>query len=48
MDVEDKLPIKLPTKDTALTRAFHLFVLVPTVLGIAHHIDHIIRGNHVG
>ena len=48
MDVEDKLPIKLPIKDTSLTRAFYLFVLVPTILGIAHHIDHVIRGNHVG
>lgn len=44
MDIEDKLP----TDETSLTRAFYLFVLVPTILGAAHHIDHIIRGNHVG
>jgi len=48
MAVEDNLPVELPTNDTSLTRAFYLFVLVPTVLGAAHHIDHIIRGNHVG
>lgn len=48
MEVEDNLPVELPTNDTNLTRVFYLFVLVPTVLGVAHHIDHIIRGNHVG
>ncbi|MXR42559.1 hypothetical protein GRX01_14585 [Halobaculum sp. WSA2] len=48
MELKDAFPIDLPTTDTTLTRAFSLFVLVPTVLGIAHHIDHIIRGNHVG
>jgi len=48
MEVEDTFPIELPTTDTSLTRAFYVFVLVPTVLGAAHHIDHIIRGNHVG
>jgi hypothetical protein len=48
MDSEDTLSIDLPTEHTNLTRAFYLFVLVPTVLGIAHHIDHVVRGNHVG
>ncbi|WP_277543759.1 hypothetical protein [Haloarcula laminariae] len=48
MEVKDMLPIDLPTTDTTLNRAFYLSVLVPTVLGVAHHIDHIIRGNHVG
>jgi hypothetical protein len=48
MDVEDTLPVALPTSDTTLTRAFFLFILVPTLLGAAHHVDHIIRGNHVG
>ena len=48
MEVRDAFPIDLPTTDTTLTRAFYLFVLVPTVLGVAHHTDHIVRGNHVG
>jgi hypothetical protein len=48
MELEDSLPVELPTTDTSLTRLFYLFVIVPTVLGMAHHIDHIIRGNHVG
>ena len=48
MDVEDSLPVELPTNNTSLTRAFYVFVLVPTVLGAAHHIDDSIRGNHVG
>ena len=38
----------LPTTETSLTRAFYVFVLVPTLLGAAHHVDHVIRGNHVG
>lgn len=48
MDLEPIHSVELPTEDTNLTRLFYLFVLVPTVLGAAHHIDHIIRGNHVG
>lgn len=48
MEIEWKLPVELPTNDTSLTRAFYLFVLVPTILGMAHHVDHVIRGNHVG
>jgi hypothetical protein len=48
MELTDRLPVELPTTDTNLTPLFYLFVVVPTVLGAAHHIDHIIRGNHVG
>jgi len=48
MAIEDAVPVELPTEDSSLTRLFYLFVLVPTVLGAAHHVDHIVRGNHVG
>jgi hypothetical protein len=48
MALEDHLPVELPPKDTDVTREFYLFVLVPTLLGVAHHADHVIRGNHVG
>lgn len=48
MRIDDRLPVDLPTSDTDLTRTFYLFVLVPTVLSVAHHVDHIVRGNHVG
>jgi hypothetical protein len=48
MDLEDRFPVELPTNDTSLTPLFYLFVLIPTVLGAAHHVDHVIRGNHVG
>ena len=48
MAIEDGLPVELPTSDSRLTRLFYLFVLVPTVLGVAHHVDHVVRGNHVG
>jgi hypothetical protein len=36
------------TKDSGLKRTFFLLVLAPTLLGAAHHVDHVIRGNHVG
>ncbi|WP_254840597.1 hypothetical protein [Natronomonas marina] len=48
MALGDSLPVELPTTDSSLTRLFYLFVLVPTVLGAAHHVDHVVRGNHVG
>lgn len=48
MAVKHHLPTELPTTDTSLTPTFNLFVLVPAMLGAAPHIDHIIRGNHVG
>jgi hypothetical protein len=48
MELTDRLSVTLPTTDTSLTRLFYLFVLAPTVLGAAHHLDHVIRGNHVG
>lgn len=48
MAIDDRLPAELPTENSNLTPLFYLFVLIPTVLGIAHHVDHIIRGNHVG
>ncbi len=48
MELEDGLPIELPTERVRLTPAFYVFVLLPTLLGAAHHVDHVIRGNHVG
>ncbi|WP_049984837.1 hypothetical protein [Halobellus rufus] len=48
MAIRDGLPEELPTIDDSLTRAFLVFTAVPTVLGAAHHVDHVIRGNHVG
>jgi hypothetical protein len=48
MDVKENVPDALPTSDSNLTPLFYLFVVIPTALGVAHHVDHIIRGNHVG
>jgi hypothetical protein len=48
MDIETSVPFDVSTDDSNLTRLFYVFVLLPTVLGAAHHVDHIIRGNHVG
>jgi hypothetical protein len=48
MEIGDILPVELPTENTSLTRMFYLFVLLPAVLGAAHHVDHVVRGNHVG
>jgi hypothetical protein len=41
-------PIEVLTENTVLTRTFYLFLLAPTLLGAAHHLDHVLRGNHVG
>ncbi len=48
MERKSTLPVELPAETTNLTRAFLLFAAVPTMLGAAHHVGHIIRGNHVG
>jgi hypothetical protein len=36
------------TEDLELTGAFYVVLAVPTLFGVAHHVDHVIRGNHVG
>jgi hypothetical protein len=33
--------------DSLTPRAYRLFALA-TLLGLAHHVDHVVRGNHVG
>lgn len=43
MSVEDTIPIDVPNRKTLF-----VVVLVPTLLGMAHHLDHVLRGNHVG
>jgi hypothetical protein len=48
MDIEDLLPVDPSTTEINPRWVFALFVVVPTVLGAVHHIDHIIRGNHIG
>jgi hypothetical protein len=48
MDTEDHLSSDVSAKEKSLTPLFYLFVVLPTVLGAAHHVDHIVRGNHVG
>jgi hypothetical protein len=48
MERREGISIDVPTANTKLTRGFYLFVALPTVLGAAHHVDHIVRGNHVG
>ena len=36
------------TNRTAVARGIYLVMAASTLLGIGHHIDHIIRANHVG
>jgi len=48
MTLDEMTPIDALADRTNVTPLFYLFVLVPTLLGAAHHVDHIIRGNHVG
>jgi len=33
---------------TAVSRGVYLVMTVSTLLGVAHHVDHVVRGNHVG
>jgi len=48
MAITDGFPDELLTIDDSLTKVFLAFTAVPTALGAAHHVDHVIRGNHVG
>jgi len=45
MSLSDRLAAVNRTK---LPRLFALMIGISTLLGAAHHVDHIIRGNHVG
>jgi len=47
MQIEDALSVELPA-NTDPKRWVALIVALPTLLGVAHHLDHVIRGNHVG
>ena len=40
-------PQALTDRDT-VPRALYVFAALATLLGVAHHVDHVIRGNHVG
>jgi len=36
------------TDHTGVARVVYLVMAAATLLGVAHHVDHIVRGNHVG
>jgi hypothetical protein len=40
--------MNVPHNTKGVNPRLYVLIAVPTVLGIAHHIDHVIRGNHVG
>lgn len=44
---ETRRPLDPETAD-ATKRVLYALAAVPTALGVAHHVDHVIRGNHVG
>ena len=48
MTFEDHLPLEVSNADRNASRVLYLLLAITTTLGAAHHIDHIIRGNHVG
>ncbi len=48
MAIRDRFSDELPTVDDSLTEVFLALTVMPTALGAAHHIGHVIRGNHVG
>jgi hypothetical protein len=47
MEIE-RIRDRLPTEKRSLTPVFYVFVALPVLLGAAHHVDHVVRGNHVG
>lgn len=47
MGITDRLSVE-SISDAERMRLPILLVALPTVLGIAHHVDHVVRGNHVG
>lgn len=40
--------MRLPQNTKGVNPRLYVLIAVPTLLGIVHHIDHVIRGNHVG
>jgi hypothetical protein len=40
--------MRLPRSTNGVDPRLYLLVTVPTLLGRAHHVDHVVRGNHVG
>jgi hypothetical protein len=48
VDVTARLAAALPENSGSATPLLYLLLAVPTVLGAAHHVDHVVRGNHVG
>lgn len=48
MELEEALRNSTPANRQGLTPLFPVVVALPTLLGVAHHVDHMVRGNHVG
>ncbi|MFT4923022.1 MAG: hypothetical protein ACI8XM_002243 [Haloarculaceae archaeon] len=48
MSITDRFPFDGLDSEQSLPRLFYVVVLIPMLLGASHHVDHIIRGNHVG
>jgi hypothetical protein len=40
--------MEFPPNSKGVNPRLYLLIAVPTLLGMAHHVDHVIRGNHVG
>jgi multisubunit Na+/H+ antiporter MnhC subunit len=40
--------VDLAANDTPLPTSLYVLVVAPTLLGVAHHVDHLVRGNHLG
>lgn len=47
MDATD-LASTVPGTDSSQRRVFAAVVAASTLLGVVHHVDHVVRGNHVG
>jgi hypothetical protein len=48
MEGTDRLASRLPDNSKGVTPLLYALLAVPTVLSVAHHVDHLVRGNHLG
>lgn len=48
MKLDDGATEKTTTDERTITPVIYVLALAATSLGFAHHLDHVVRGNHVG
>ena len=48
MELDDRPAERATTDETTITPVVYVLALAATTLGLTHHLDHVVRGNHVG